>query len=233
MDYAARFKEVYSTALLADAAFHTGVPLGVAPPGLTPLERREKLSGPVVTVRANSDLISIMAALHRAGPGEVILVTNRTLEVGLIGDLIGLEAQRKGLAGFVIDGSVRDAVELLELGVPVFCRGLLPVGPLKLAPELKGIGQVGVEVRLGEATVKPGDWAFADADGVIFLPPEDLLTVFERVEQLWQRERALAERMRAGEALGDMFELEAFLAKRAKDPKADFNAHMAELGRAI
>ena len=66
MDYAAKFGEFYSTALLADAAFQTGVPLGVAPPGLAPLAQRDKLAGPVVTVEANNDLLTIMAAVHRA-----------------------------------------------------------------------------------------------------------------------------------------------------------------------
>jgi regulator of RNase E activity RraA len=233
MDYAARFQEVYSTALLADAAFHTDVPLGVAPPGLVPLVQRDKLAGPVVPVEANNDLIAIMAAVHRAQSGEVILVSNKTNEVGLIGDLIGLEAKQKGLAGFVVDGLVRDAVDLMDLGVTVVCRGLLPVGPLKLAPELKGIGQIRVDVKLGEANVRPGDWAFADADGVIFIFPEHLPTVFERAATLWEREKALAAEISAGASLGDIFGLEAFLEKRAQDPAVDFNAHLSSLGRAI
>jgi 4-hydroxy-4-methyl-2-oxoglutarate aldolase len=233
MDYAAKFQEFYSTALLADAAFHTGVPLGVATPGLAPLARRDKLAGPVVTVEANNDLLTIMAAVHRAQPGEVVLVSNKTYEVGLIGDLLGLEAKQKGLAGFIVDGSVRDAVELIDLGMVVVCRGLLPIGPLKLAPELKGIGQIGVDVKLGDAAVKPGDWAFADADGVIFLSPEGLPTAFERAAILLEREKALAAEIRAGTSLGDIFGLEAFLEKRAEDPAADFNAHLAALGRAI
>lgn len=232
-DWLALFKERYSTALLSDAAFRAGVPLGVAPSGLAPLERRDKLAGPVVTVEANNDLIEILGAVHAAQPSDVVLVTNRTYEVALLGDLIVSEARRKGLAGFVVDGLVRDATTLLDIGLPVICRGLLPIGPLKLPADLKGTGVSGGEVTLGEAAVQPGDWAFGDADGVIFMAAEHLPAVFEQAEQSYEREEALTAEIQAGAALGDLLGIEAFLEKRAADPKADFNAHLAELGRAI
>jgi regulator of RNase E activity RraA len=232
-DYAALFIERYSTALLSDAAFRAGVPLGVPPSGLAPLEQRDKLAGPVVTVEVNNDLLAILGAVHTAQPGEVVVLANRTYEVALLGDLIATEAQRKGLTGFVVDGLVRDATTLLDIGLPITCRGLLPVGPLKLPAELKGIGQSGVEVTLGEAHVKPGDWVFGDADGIFFVAAEHLPAVFEQAETSWQREEALTAEIQAGAALGDLLGIEAFLAKRAEDPDADFNAHLAELGRAI
>jgi regulator of RNase E activity RraA len=137
------------------------------------------------------------------------------------------------LAGFIVDGLVRDATVLLDIGLPVICRGLLPVGPLKLPADLKGIGQRDVEVNVGEAVVKPGDWAFGDADGIIFIAAEHLPAVYEWADRSWEREEALTERIQAGEALGDLLDVEAFLTKRAEDPAADFNAHLAEQGHAI
>ena len=95
--YAATFLDRYSTALLADAAFRAGIEPEVSPPGLAPLTPATKLAGPVVTVRAENDLVTILAALHRASAGKVLVITNKTYEVGLIGDLIALEASRKGL----------------------------------------------------------------------------------------------------------------------------------------
>jgi regulator of RNase E activity RraA len=113
------------------------------------------------------------------------------------------------------------------------CRGTLPIGPLKLPAELKGIGQFGVPVRLGEVPVNPGDWAFADADGVLFLSAGHLPAVFDRAEQSRQREELLTAEIRAGAALGDLLDIKTFLQKHADDPAADFNAHLAERGRAI
>jgi regulator of RNase E activity RraA len=95
--YAATFLDRYSTALLADAAFRAGIEPEVSPPGLAPLTPATKLAGPIVTVRAENDLVTILAALHRASAGKVLVITNKTYEVGLIGDLIALEASRKGL----------------------------------------------------------------------------------------------------------------------------------------
>lgn len=232
-DCRALFAERYGTATLSDAAFRADAPLGLAPAGLVPLKPHDKLAGPIVTAEANNDLVSIMGAVHAAREGDVVVIANRTREVALIGDLIAAEAARKGLGGFVIDALVRDRLEVEHIGVPVCCHGVLPVGPLKLSPDLKSAGQANVEVQLGQATINPGDWAFGDADGVLFLAEADLENVFEQAETSWKREEALAEAIRSGEALGDLLDIDAFLDKRKQDPQADFNQHLAELGRAI
>lgn len=232
-DYADLFNDRYGTALLADAAYRAGIQPGLPTPGLQPLDRRSKLAGPAITVVANNDLVSILEAVHRAGSGDVVVIANETPAVGLMGDLIGAEAVRKRLAGFVVDGMVRDTVELIELGVAVMCRGAYPVGPLKVTDNAKGIGTVGEAVAVAGTDVRPGMWVFGDADGVITLNPGDLETVFERAAAAWEREEALAAEIRGGTALGDAFELESFLAQRREDPEADFGAHLAQLDRAI
>lgn len=232
-NFVTTFRDRYSTALLADAAYRAGVPISVPPSGLAPLKQQDKLVGPIVIVQANNDLVSILGAVHRARPGDVIVITNRTYKVALIGDLIAIEAQRKGLAGIIVDGLVRDAIALIDIGLPIFSRGRLSVGPLKLPAKLKGIGKIGVELTPGEAQIKPGDWAFGDADGVVFIAADDLASTYEWAEKSWQREEALTAEMRAGRALGDLLGIEAFLEERSKDPSADFNKHLAQLGRAI
>lgn len=232
-NYRRLFTERYSAALLSDAAYRVGATLNVAPPGLAPLEQRDKIAGPVVTVEANNDLVAIIAATHRAQAGEVVLIANQQNEAGLIGDLLVTEGKRKGIAGFIVDGMLRDAVEITDIGLPVMCRGLWPVGPLKLPPDLKGIGQINVEVRLGSARVQPGDWAFGDADGVIFMAADDLPAVFERAQADYESETALSAEMEAGTALGDIFAIEAFLEKREANPAANFNDHLKNTGRAI
>ncbi len=233
VDYADLFGGRFSTTLLADAAYRRGIDLGLPLPGLAPLDVKSKLAGPAVTVTANSDLVSVLEALHRAGAGEVVVIANQVVPASLMGDLIGAEAVRKGLAGFVVDGLVRDTLELVALGLPVFCRGSYPVGPLKVSPELKGIGVVGGEVAIGEAAVSPGMWMFGDADGLIILRAEDLAEVFEAAEAAARREQALADEIASGTDLAAAFRLDDFLAKRARDPQADFNAHLTEIDRAI
>lgn len=227
------FHERFSTALLADAAFRSGVDIKVASPGLLPLDDRYKIAGPVLTVEANNDLVSILGAVHLADPGAVLVISNWTWEVALIGDLIVADANRKQLAGFIVDGLVRDSTELKDIGLPVFCRGLWPVGPLKLPSEMKGVGEISVDIIVGEASVKTDDWAFGDADGIIFLEMEDLVSVYDWAEKLWNREKNLTAEIEAGKSLGDLLGIKAFLAERERNPQADFNQHLAKLGRAI
>ena len=232
-EFSAIFQQKYGCALLADAAFRAGVPISVAPPGLTPIDQSMKLAGPIITVQANNDLVSIVTGVHHASSGDVIVITNHTREVGLIGDLIATEANRKDLAGIIVNGFVRDTNELVEIGVPIFCTGVFPIGPLKLPQNVKGVGEIGCDLMMGNTTVKPGNWAFGDADGVIFIGGFDLPALFEWAERAYRREESLAARIRSGTSLGELLAIEAFLEKRASNPQADFNQHIADLGQAI
>ena len=233
MSHVQAFEQRYGTALIADAAFRARVELRIPEPGLLPLDESHKLVGEVVTVEARNDLVSILAAVDRAEAGQVVVVANQNGQVGLMGDLIATEAHRRGLAGMIVDGSVRDVADIRRIGLTVVCRGRVPQGPLKLVVEDRGIGDVGVEVAIGGVTVRPGDWAFADADGVLILGAQDLEKTFGWAEQLWRREEKLAEEIRGGVALGEILDVRGFLRKREADPSADFNAHLGEIGRAI
>ncbi len=233
MDYAKLFQESYSTAMLADAAYRAKVPVRIPPSGLVPLDRQQKLAGVAFTVEANNDLVSILTAVHRADAGQVVVISNKTFEVAVFGGLIATESQRKGLAGFVVDGLVRDTLAVLDIGIPVMSHGTIPIGPLKISADLKGIGEINVPVQLGEVTVQPGDWIFGDADGVIVLAADDLDAVFKRADESQEREDRLMAEIRAGTALGDLLQLEAFLKKRETDPSANFSQHLEELGRAL
>ncbi len=232
-DYADLFGRRYSTSLLADAAYRTGLEIGLPSPGLRLLDREGKLAGPAITVAAKSDLVSILEAVHRAEPGDVVVVANQAISAGLMGGLIGTEAVRKGLAGFVVDGLVRDTLELVALQLPVFCRGSYPVGPLKVPADMKGIGVVGGDISIGEATVSPGMWIFGDVDGLIIIAADDLAALFEAAATASRQEQALADEIASGTDLADAFHLDDFLAKRSEDPEANFNSHLSEIDRAI
>lgn len=227
------FREQYSTALVADAAYRADVPVGVMPSAISPLGRNMKIAGPAVTVVCNNDLIAVLEAVHRAQAGDVIVISNSAGEAGVIGDLIGTEAKRKGLAGFIVDGLVRDSHVLIEMGLAVFCRNTIPVGPLKLPPELKGSGAVNQPIVMSNATLSPGDWLFADEDGAIWIPADALDTVFTHAQEVQQREAILFEEMNSGAPLGDLLQLEEFLRQRESNPALTFNEHLKEIGRAI
>jgi RraA family protein len=108
----------------------------------------------------------IHEAIEAAGPGDVITVNGGGDESrALIGELIGGRAKARGIAGFVIDGAVRDAQGLAEYDMPVFARAVTPAGPYKNGP-----GILGEPVAVGGVVVHPGDIVVADADGVVIVP---------------------------------------------------------------
>ena len=89
------------------------------------------------------------------------------LTAALMGTLMLSACKKRGLAGVVIDGAIRDKLELLDLGFPVFCAGYNPAGPTKYVP-----GRINHAISAGGATIQPGDLVVGDADGVVIIERE-------------------------------------------------------------
>ncbi|MFF0322233.1 RraA family protein [Nonomuraea angiospora] len=150
--------------------------LGVLDSRIRPIWPGARVSGRAFTIWTRSgDNALIHQALDVVEPGDVIVVNGGGDESrALIGELIGQRAKNKGVAGFVIDGAVRDADGLGEMGMPVFARAVTPAGPYKNGP-----GHLGRTVAVGGVAVAPGDLILGDADGVVVVP----LAEAERVAQ--------------------------------------------------
>ena len=103
----------------------------------------------------------------------------------LIGELMGTRAKVRGLGGFVIDGAVRDAADLGEMGMPVFARAVTPAGPYKNGP-----GRLLVPVALAGVCVSPGDIVLGDGDGVAVVPLAQAADVADRAEEIHRTETA-------------------------------------------
>ena len=220
--------------MVADAAYRVGARVGVPASNILPLNTDTKIAGPAVTVEANNDLVAALVALNRANAGSILVIGNAVRgPAGLTGDIIATEAMRRGLEAIVVDGSVRDVSEIRRIGLPVFSRGRIPVGPLKLTKEQKGIGVPGAVIQFGEATIHPGQWIVGDDDGLIVLNENDLPAILEQALQSFEKEEQLVARIRKGESLGDLFGIEEFFERRKNDPDVDFNEHVASQGNAI
>lgn len=169
---------------------------GVLDPAIRPVVAG--LCGPAVTVKCYpGSIITVHKALYEAKPGEVLVVDGEgDMRGALFGELMALAAQTKGLAGVVIDGPVRDARELRELGLPVYARGFNPrVG------SNRRVGQVGAPVSVGGVVINPGDLLLGDQDGLIAIPAVELEATVTAAEQKSGHEDLIARRIRAGEAL--------------------------------
>jgi len=156
---------LFQASILADVAGRRGTLGG----RIQPLARTMKVAGPAFTVEVRpGDNLMIHAALALAQPGDVIVVDGKgDLSCALTGALMAAHAQKAGIAGFVIDGAVRDTDECARGSFPIFAAGANPNGPLKGAA-----GRINWPVSLAGTSVNPGDLIVGDADGVVVVPRE-------------------------------------------------------------
>jgi 4-hydroxy-4-methyl-2-oxoglutarate aldolase len=132
-------------------------------PSWAPMPR---LAGAAFPVRcAPADNLMLHAAIYRAPPGSVVVVEAGDVDYAVCGGNVCAVAQRRGIAGFVVDGVIRDVRETRERGFPVFARGVIPIPGGK-----KHMGVRNGPVRCGGVVVAPGDVVVADEEGIVVVP---------------------------------------------------------------
>jgi regulator of ribonuclease activity A len=135
----------------------------VLPPVFRQYGANPKFCGPVVTVKCFEDNSLVKAAVDSAGGGRVLVVDGgSSLRHALLGGNLAAAAARNGWAGVVIDGCVRDVGELAELPI-----GICALAAMPLPTEKRNQGQAEVPVQIKGVRVLPGDWLYADADGIV------------------------------------------------------------------
>src|SRR5207302_4451763 len=142
-----------------------------------------QLCGPACTVKVfPGDNLMVHKALDVARPGDIVVVdTGRSASNAVLGDLVTTKAKHRQIAGFIVDGLIRDLPGILPLNFPVFARGTTPVGPLHRGP-----GEINYPISCGGVVVNPADLIVADGAGVVVVPrdiaPELLLRLKSHAE---------------------------------------------------
>jgi len=162
----------FSTCDLCDAHKNSDpASFRVLPPQFHDFAARRVFAGPVQTVQCFEDNSLVKAAVESCGSvetaqgpvGQVLVVAGGgSLRRALLGGNRGAAAARNGWAGLVIDGCVRDVAELAPLAL-----GIRALAALPLATERKGQGSAQVPVQIQGVWVYPGEWLYADADGMV------------------------------------------------------------------
>jgi RraA family protein len=146
---------------------------------------KEPLLGVALTVKTRvGDNLLVHRALDMAEPGDVIVVDGQgDLSNAISGENMMMWAQRRGIAGVVVDGAMRDADPIGKMQFPVFAAGIQPKGPYKTGP-----GEINVPVCCGGIVVYPGAIVVGDDDGVVVIHPTDAPAVLKRAQARQQKE---------------------------------------------
>jgi regulator of ribonuclease activity A len=137
--------------------------LAVLPPVFRQYGLRVQFSGRVTTLKVHEDNALVRAVLETPGDGNVLVVDGGgSLRRALVGGQLGLLAQDNGWAGIIVDGCVRDTEEINACDIGVRALAAHPQKSSK-----KGAGERNLRVHIAGVPVSPGDWIYADADGIL------------------------------------------------------------------
>lgn len=192
----ARFS-AYATSTIYEAADRRGE--------MEPAIRRwipgARLAGRAFTVQCFlGDTTAVIKAIDVARPGDVLVVdiggTDRATAWGASSSAA---AKRRGLAGIVTNGAVRDLDEMRAIGLPVYAMAISVRGTAK-----HGQGIMSVPVSVGGAVVRPGDIIIGDADGIVVIPVEREQELLTKAAEQKAKEDDKAARIEKGESLASI-----------------------------
>jgi 4-hydroxy-4-methyl-2-oxoglutarate aldolase len=145
-----------------------------------------RAAGPARTVRCGQDdNLMVHAAMAEVQPGEVLVLTMpEPRPVALIGELLATQAKSHGAAALLVDASVRDLEDLVEIGLPIWARWVRVRGATKDAA-----GVIGDPVIVGGAEIRQGDAIVLDVDGVAVVESERAEEVLEAAQARAEKER--------------------------------------------
>ncbi len=200
-------REQLYTAVLGDVLDLMGYRHQFLPAAVRPLAPHMKLVGWAVPV-LQCDVFDddnpfglMFDALDSLQPGEVYLATGGSMTYAMWGELMTTAATARGAAGAVLNGYLRDTARVLDLGLPVFCRG-------SYAQDQRVRGRViayRVPVEIGGTLVQPGDLLVGDIDGVLAIPRDVLPQVVESTMTKAEREHQVRDALRQGIGAKDAF----------------------------
>jgi 4-hydroxy-4-methyl-2-oxoglutarate aldolase len=194
-----RFAEL-GVATVYEAAGRVGLVAGA----LLRVVDGSRAAGPARTALCGrNDNLAVHRLLATIEPGEVVvLATAGQSDAALVGDVLALQARVRGAAAILVDGAVRDADELVALGLPVWARTVCATGALK-----DELGAIDVRVDVGGVTIEAGDIVVLDGDGAVVVARERAEDVLSAAEGRARDERQLMARLRAGDVTLDAMKL--------------------------
>lgn len=156
-----------------------------------------RLCGSVCTVRVfPGDNLMVHKVLDVARPNDIVEIDAQGVRSSnaVLGDIICTKAKHRGIAGFVVDGLVRDIPGIEPLDFPVFSQGATTVGPLHRGP-----GEINYPISCGGTVVNSGDVLVADAAGIVVIPRDNTEELLQRLEADQDRQQEYLAAVQRGE----------------------------------
>jgi regulator of RNase E activity RraA len=178
------------------------------------------LTGPVFPVRTQCSILPVLQALAVIPAARILVVHDDAPGASpraLLGDIIMSAAKHQGIAGIVCFGWVRDVKEAEPLKLPLWAYGATPV------PAAVGAAaaQVPAPLALAGGSLEPDDWMFGDRDGLVVVPRAHARQIIKAAELKDRKETFFKKRIRDGEVLHEMMNLEGHL-QRQEPLQVDF-----------
>jgi regulator of ribonuclease activity A len=127
---------------------------------------KTRFAGPIATIKCFEDNSLVRDLVAEPGQGRVLVIdAGGSMRRAVLGDLLAKKATDSGWAGFVIFGCIRDSAAISQMAIGVKALGTHP-----LKTDKRGEGQRDIKVRFADAAFTPGDWLYADEDGVLIAP---------------------------------------------------------------
>lgn len=137
--------------------------LRIATPMFRSFGGRTSFEGRIATLKLFEDNSFVRKALERPGQGRVLVIDGGgSLRRALVGDQLAALGVRNGWAGIVVYGCIRDSAAIRAMDI-----GVLALATHPQKTDKKNVGEAEVPVTFGGVTIKPGEWLYADADGIL------------------------------------------------------------------
>jgi len=140
--------------------------LAVLPPVFLAFGALDKFSGRASTLKLFEDNGMVRTVLETPGEGRILVIDGGgSLRCALLGGNLGVLAQKNGWAGVIVHGCIRDVTEINACQIGVRALAVMPVRSVK-----RGGGEHDVRVSVAGVAIHPGDWIYADLDGILVSP---------------------------------------------------------------
>lgn len=209
-DLSGRLLQLY-TGAIADIMDDKGYRNQCLPADIRPLEPRMKVAGPIYPVRGRAKppgerpdpRYRQMDMLDGIFPGSVVVIDpGDETRAAHWGELMSNTARQKGATGCVINGGLRDSMQILEIGFPVFRKFHSPL----TAVYRFEITDFGEPIEIGGVTIMPRDYVLGDIDGVLVIPQAIVADVVATAETVRDKETIVRGQLQSGGSIRELFD---------------------------